>query len=460
MNNPTEHIQKQDNQFIHPWDNFQNLGNNQRTVVEKGDGIYIYDSQGNRLIDGPSGMWCVNIGHGRKEMAQAIYDQVMQLPFTSPWSMATSPAAQFSEVLAAEAPGDLNHVFLTTCGSTAVDSALRFVQFYNNYRSKPEKKKIISRLKGYHGSTYLSASVSGKERDKNYLDFATDLVHHIPAPHPLLKPDHMTDADFLDQCVADLENKIIELGADKVAVFVAEPILASGGVIVPPKGYHKRCLDVCHKYDVLYLSDEVVTSFGRLGHIFSSEAVFDIVPDIITTAKGLTSAYIPMGAFLVSDRLLNEFNNPDIESAIFSNGFTYSGHPVAAAAGLKNLEIIKRENLCENASEVGAYLQQRIKSLYDIPIVRDVRGLGLMCCVECELTKGADDLEMDYEIGERIDQHCQAMGLVVRPLANMCVISPPLIITKAQVDELVDILYKGVELAMHDCIADGKFKNV
>jgi len=211
MNNPTEHIQKQDNQFIHPWDNFQNLGNNQRTVVEKGDGIYIYDSQGNRLIDGPSGMWCVNIGHGRKEMAQAIYDQVMQLPFTSPWSMATSPAAQFSEALAAEAPGDLNHVFLTTCGSTAVDSALRFVQFYNNYRSKPEKKKIISRLKGYHGSTYLSASVSGKERDKNYLDFATDLVHHIPAPHPLLKPDHMTDAYFLDQCVADLENKIIEL---------------------------------------------------------------------------------------------------------------------------------------------------------------------------------------------------------------------------------------------------------
>ena len=460
MNNPISQVQKQDNLFIHPWDNFQNLGNNQRTVVEKGDGIYIYDSQGNRSIDGPSGMWCVNIGHGRKEMAQAIYDQVMQLPFTSPWSMTTSPAAQFSEALAAEAPGDLNHVFLTTCGSTAVDSALRFVQFYNNYRGKPEKKKIISRLKGYHGSTYLSASVSGKERDKNYLDFATNLVHHIPAPHPLFKPEQMTDADFLDQCVADLENKIIELGADKVAVFVAEPILASGGVIVPPKGYHKRCLDVCHQYDVLYISDEVVTSFGRLGHIFASEAVFDIVPDIITTAKGLTSAYIPMGAFLVSDRLLNEFNNPDLESAIFSNGFTYSGHPVAAAAGLKNLEIIKREKLCENAREVGAYFQQRIKSLYDIPIVRDVRGLGLMACVECELTKGADDLEMDYEIGERIDQHCQAMGLIVRPLANMCVLSPPLIITKAQVDDLVDILYKGVELAMQDCIADGTFKSV
>ena len=455
MSISTAQIQKQDNQFIHPWDNIQKLGDNKRTVVDRGDGIYIYDSDGNRLIDGPSGMWCVNIGHGREEMAQAIYDQVMALPHTSPWSMATSPAALFSEALAAEAPGDLNHVFFTTCGSTAVDSALRFVQFYNNYRGKPNKKKIIARLKGYHGSTYLSASVSGKERDKNQLDFATDLVHHIPAPHPLLKPAGMSEQDFLDQCVADLENKIIELGPDNVAIFVAEPILASGGVIIPPQGYHKRCLDVCRKHDVLYLSDEVVTSFGRLGHVFASEAVFDIVPDIITTAKGLTSAYIPMGAFLVSDRLLNEFNDPKAETAVFSNGFTYSGHPVAAVAGLKSLEIMKRENLCENARVVGDYLQQKLQVLYEIPIVRDVRGLGLMACVECELTRGADDLAMDQEIGNRIDRHCQDMGLIVRPLANMCVMSPPLVITKAQIDEMVNILYKGVEMAMQDCIDEG-----
>jgi len=450
MSANTADLKRSDNQFIHPWDDIVKLGNNERTVVDKGDGVYVYDSDGKRLLDGPAGMWCVNIGHGREEMARAVYDQIMQLPYTSPWSVATGPAAKFSEVLAAEAPGDLNHVFFTTGGSTAVDSALRFVQFYNNVRGKPEKKQIIARKKGYHGSTYLAASVSGKERDKNSLDFAEGLVHHIPAPHPLLKADGQSDAEFLDQCVADLENCILEVGADRCAVFVAEPILASGGVIVPPKGYHERCLEVCKKYDLLYLSDEVVTAFGRLGHCFASEAVFGIQPDIITTAKGLTSGYVPMGAFLVSDRLLKEIKQLGGDSAVFSNGFTYSGHPVAAIAGLKNLEIMKRENLFEHAREVGAYMQEQLQTLRDIPIVRDVRGLGLMACIECELQEGEDDLEMDYEIGNRIDAHCQALGLMVRPLVNMCVMSPPLTITVEQIDEMVGILRKGIELAMRD----------
>jgi len=450
MSSSTAELKRSDNQFIHPWDDIVKLGNNERTVVDKGDGVYVYDSDGKRLLDGPAGMWCVNIGHGREEMARAVYDQIMQLPYTSPWSVATGPAAKFSEVLAAEAPGDLNHVFFTTGGSTAVDSALRFVQFYNNVRGKPEKKQIIARKKGYHGSTYLAASVSGKERDKNSLDFAEGLVHHIPAPHPLLKADGQSDAEFLDQCVADLENCILEVGADRCAVFVAEPILASGGVIVPPKGYHERCLEVCKKYDLLYLSDEVVTAFGRLGHCFASEAVFGIQPDIITTAKGLTSGYVPMGAFLVSDRLLKEIKQLGGDSAVFSNGFTYSGHPVAAIAGLKNLEIMKRENLFEHAREVGAYMQEQLQTLRDIPIVRDVRGLGLMACIECELQEGEDDLEMDYEIGNRIDAHCQALGLMVRPLVNMCVMSPPLTITVEQIDEMVGILRKGIELAMRD----------
>ena len=460
MSANTADLKRSDNQFIHPWDDIVKLGNNERTVVDKGDGVYVYDSDGKRLLDGPAGMWCVNIGHGREEMAQAVYDQIMQLPYTSPWSLTTGPAAKFSEVLAAEAPGDLNHVFFTTGGSTAVDSALRFVQFYNNVRGKPEKKQIIARKKGYHGSTYLAASVSGKERDKNSLDFAEGLVHHIPAPHPLLKADGQSDTEFLDQCVADLESCILEVGADRCAVFVAEPILASGGVIVPPKGYHERCLEICKKYDLLYLSDEVVTAFGRLGHCFASEAVFGIQPDIITTAKGLTSGYVPMGAFLVSDRLLKEIKQLGGDSAVFSNGFTYSGHPVAAIAGLKNLEIMKRENLFEHAREVGAYMQEQLQTLRDIPIVRDVRGLGLMACIECELQEGEDDLEMDYEIGNRIDAHCQALGLMVRPLVNMCVMSPPLTITVEQIDEMVGILRKGIELAMRDLLEEkdhGKF---
>ena len=455
MSSETADLMYTDNQFIHPWEDIVKLGENKRTVVEKGDGVYVYDSDGKRLLDGPGGMWCVNIGHGRSEMAQAIYDQIMQLPYASPWSVTTGPAAQFSAALAAEAPGDLNHVFFTTGGSTAVDSALRFVQFYNNVRGMPKKKHIISHKKGYHGSTYLSASVSGKERDKSHLDHEENFIHHIPAPHSLWKAEHQSDAEFLDQCVNNLEQCILAIGPDLCAVFVTEPILASGGVIIPPQGYHQRCLEICRKYDMLYLSDEVVTSFGRLGHCFASEAVFGIQPDIITTAKGLTSAYVPMGAFLVSDRLLAEVSRCSGDSAVFSNGFTYSGHPVAAAAGLKNLEIMKREELFKHVQDVGPYLQQQLQTLRNIPIVSDVRGIGLMGCVECEINKGDDDLVMDYEIGNRIDKHCQALGLMVRPLVNMCVMSPPLTITREQIDEMIGILRQGIELAMRDLSDDG-----
>ena len=443
-------LKQRDNLFIHPWDDIVKLGGNQRTLLNKGEGVYVYDSEGNRLLDAPAGMWCVNIGHGREEMAQAIYDQVMALTYVSPWSMTTGPAAQFAADIVEQSPGDLNHVFFTTGGSTAVDSALRFMQFYNNMRGKRDKKHIIAQKRGYHGSTYLSGTVSGKERDKSNLDVVEGMVHHIEAPHPLYKPAGQSDADFLDACVANLENMIAEVGADKCAIFVAEPILASGGVIVPPEGYHQRCLEVCRKNDMLYLSDEVVTAFGRLGHCFASEAVFGIVPDIITTAKGLTSGYVPMGAFLVSDRLIQEIKERGGDSAVFSNGFTYSGHPVAAAAGIKNLEIMQREKLFEQVQETGPYLQQQLQALRDIPIVTDVRGLGLMGVVECELQQGGDDLDMDAELGSRIDRHCQSLGLIVRPLINMCVLSPPLTITKAQIDEMVSMLRQGILLAMED----------
>ena len=241
-------LKQQDNLFIHPWDDIAKIGNHRRTLLASGEGVYVKDSEGNRLLDAPAGMWCVNIGHGRKEMAQAIYDQVMSMDYVSPWYMTTGPAAEFAAMIGEQSPGDLNHVFFTTCGSTAVDSALRFVQFYNNVRGKPAKKHIISHKGGYHGSTYLGASVSGKQLDRKHLDFETRLIHHIDTPNPLHKPEGMSEAAFLDACVANLENMIAEVGADKCAVFITEPILASGGVIVPPEGYHQRCLEVCRKH--------------------------------------------------------------------------------------------------------------------------------------------------------------------------------------------------------------------
>jgi adenosylmethionine-8-amino-7-oxononanoate aminotransferase len=446
----TESIQKQDNQYLHPWEDVKKIGENKRTVIDNADGIYIEDSNGNRLLDAPAGMWCVNIGHRRQEMADAIAEQVMKLTYVSPWSLTSEPAAALAKELSRLTPGDLNHVFYTTGGSTAVDSALRFVWFRNNVLGKQEKKHIISRTSAYHGSTYLAASACGKPADKYFLDLKTDTFHHIPNPNLMDKPAGMSDEDYCDMRVADLENKILEIGSDKVAAFIAEPILASGGVLLAPEGYHAACLAVCRKYDVLYISDEVVTGFGRLGHFFASEAVFGIVPDIITCAKGLTSGYVPLGAFLVSDRLLESIDKeaPDI---VFSNGFTYSGHPVACTAALKNIEIMEREKIMEHVQEIEPYFQAQLATLRDIPIVTDVRGIGLMACVEChEHLEGDSTLEMKYAIGNRIDKHCQEYGLLVRPIINMCVMSPPLTITRPQIDELVDKLRKGIVAAMNE----------
>jgi putrescine aminotransferase len=452
----TAELQASDNYYLHPWEDLQKLGQNKRTIIGRAEGVYVYDTDENKLLDGPGGMWCVNVGHGREEIVQAVADQMRKMTYNSPWSLSNAPAAELADKLRELTPGDLNHVFYTTCGSTAVDSALRFCLFYNSYKGRPEKRHIISRENAYHGSTYLSGSCSGKERDKTFMTFETETVHHISAPHPYRRPEGMSVEDFKHAKVKELEDKILELGADKVACFIAEPILASGGVMVPPEGYQKACLEVCRRHDVLYISDEVVTGFGRLGHFFASEAVFGIVPDIITSAKGLTSGYVPMGAFFVSDRLLEEIGGSEAEGSVFSNGFTYSGHPVASAAALKNIEIMERENMMEHVREVGPYFQARLQELRDLPIVGDVRGMGLMACVECVISEDSKDpLMLDYEVGNRIDKHCQSLGLIVRPAINMCVMSPPLPITRAQIDELVGILRKGIELTTVDLRKEG-----
>jgi putrescine---pyruvate transaminase len=455
----TQDIQKLDNYFMHPWENVSTLGSQKRTVVARSEGVYVFDSDGNRLIDGPAGMWCVNVGHRRREIAEAIAAQALEMPYYSPWSVGNVPASLLAERLARLAPGDLNHAFFTTGGSTAVDSALRFMMFYNNCLGRPEKKHILSRVNAYHGSTYLSASCSGKGRDKNLLDFDTEKVHLLSDPNPYRRPAGMSVEAFRDGLVRELEDRILSLGPDRVGAFIAEPILASGGVIVPPEGYHRMCLEVCRKYDVLYISDEVVTAFGRLGHMFASQEVFGVDADMITLAKGITSGYVPLGAVLISDRLLDDIRRAGAEKAVFSNGFTYSGHPVACMAAMKNIDIIEGEGLLEHAREVGPYFQSRLRELAELPIVGDVRGMGLMGCVECVLGEGhQDELSVAYAVGDRIDRHCQRLGLIVRPLVNMCVMSPPLPITREQIDDMVGILRQGIERTMADLRQEGLWK--
>lgn len=428
------------NHQLHPWAAMDAWRGYDNILVDRAEGIYLTDGKGRKLLDGPAGMWCMQIGYGREEMVEAIADQVRKLPYTSPFTNTTEPSAILAKKLAELAPGDLNNVFFTTGGSTAVDTALRTMHFMNNRLGRPDKKIVIAREKGYHGSTYLAHTVTGKERDKTRFDTEKRLVRFLPDVNPYRRPDGMSVEDWCDEKVADLERMIADVGADKIGAFIAEPILASGGVIVPPPGYHRRTFDICKANDILYISDEVVTGFGRLGEWFASETVFDIQPDMITCAKGITSGYLPLGACLISDRVMENCADPD-DPVLFSNGYTYSGHPVACAAALKNLEIMEDEGILAHVREISPHFQQRLKALSRFSIVGDARGMGLLGCIEGK----AEDLEAERQLGQMIDDACEERGLLVRPLINMAVFSPPLIITHAQIDEMFDILEQALE---------------
>ena len=431
---------------LHPWHSM-GVERSNYMVASKAEGIYIFNKDGKRFIDGPGGMWSTNIGYGRQEMADAIAEQVVTLPFSNPWSSTTEQSAKLAGKLAEESPGDLNNVFFTTGGSTAVDTAIRFSWFYNNLRGKNNKKQIIARQKGYHGSTFLSSSVSGKERDKSFMDMGNTRVHFLGNVNPFIRPKEMTEKTWCDEKVNEFSDLVESLGAENIAAFIAEPILASGGVIVPPNGYHARCLEICRKNDILYISDEVVTAFGRLGEFFASKKIFDIEPDIITVAKGITSGYVPLGGVLISDRLMEKIKSEENSSVMFSNGFTYSSHPVSCAAALKNIEIMEREDIFGHVRSVAPYFQNRLRKFAEFDIVGDVRGMGLLGCIEGIVSTDIDEnkqLEIDYEFGSRMDKKCEAKGLIVRPLINMCVFSPPLTITIEQIGELFDIIEESL----------------
>jgi adenosylmethionine-8-amino-7-oxononanoate aminotransferase len=444
--------------LVQPWPFAGAIGTESRGFVTDGDGIYITDGEGRRLIDGPAGMWCTNLGHRRAELAQVMYDQAIALSYNTPWYTMSSPSAELAERLAGHAPGDLSHVFLTTGGSSAVETALRFMQFFNNVRGRREKKLILSRGGAYHGSTYLSASLNGRPRDRDWMDGADDLVVKLTSPNPFRRPAGVSKEGFADFLVEEFRETVARIGADKIGAFVGEPIQASGGVIVPPANYLPRIRQICRENEILYISDEVVTGFGRLGHVFASNDVFGIDPDMITFAKGVTSGYFPLGGVMISQAMLETLRRSNHPDAMFGHGLTYSSHPIGCAVALKNLDLLEGGVLA-HARIVGPYFQQQMKTLEALPLVGEVRGAGLMACVECVADRESNDpLQLDKDVGKRIDAHCQALGLLVRPLINMCVMSPPLIITREQVDDLVGILREGILLTMDDLRREGVWR--
>jgi putrescine aminotransferase len=449
-----DHREQFNRHLLHPWGDLPNLGEDESTtLIVRGEGAYVYDEHGHRLLDGPAGMWCMQTGYGRREIADAVSAQIMQLGYATAFTVIHPKEVELAARIAAHTPGDLNRIFFTTGGSTAVDSALRLCQLANNIKGRPQRKHILSRDQAYHGSTFLSASVTGKERDKTAMDTWQENVHFLSAPCQYHHKVDISEQDFCDFLIDELEAKILQLGSDNVMCFIAEPVLGSGGVIVPPQDYNRRCWEVVKKHGIVYIADEVVTAFGRLGHWFASQEVFGVVPDIITFAKGVTSGYVPLGGFAVSDSFLAEISGDSARGNIYSNGYTWSGNPVSCAAALASWDIIESENLLAHVREVGPYFQAQLRTLLDIPLVGDVRGIGLMAAIEMRVENDAHGealLAQDYAIGELVDHYCHQFGLLVRPFINVCIMSPPLIITVEQIDEMVSALRQALLLAQAD----------
>ncbi|MGV8951707.1 MAG: aminotransferase [Cypionkella sp.] len=441
---------------LHPWTNFGPFEAEGSLVIARGKGARLWDADGREYFDAVGGMWCTNIGLGRREMADAIAEQAERLAFSNTFvDMTNDPSARLAAKLSELAPGDLNRVHFTTGGSTAVDTAVRSVAYYQHVRGYPDKTDIVAREQSYHGSTYLTQSVGKRDGDRiEEFRYKTEGIHHLRCPNPYRRPEGMSEAQFCDELIAEFEALIARVGADRIGGFIAEPIQASGGIIIPPEGYLRRIWEICQRHEILFIADEVVTAFGRIGHWFASLAEFGVQPDMITSAKGLTSGYLPLGALILSDRIWQVMAEGG--QRWFTTGLTYSGHPVSCAAGLKNIEIMEREELLANATRVGAYFQSRMQALEALPLIGNVRGRGLMLCVESVSDKATKvPLPDGVNESKRISNVAEELGLIVRPMGHLNVMSPPLIITEADVDFIAETLETAISRVTDDLTREG-----
>ncbi|AYN93462.1 aspartate aminotransferase family protein [Pseudomonas sp. LTJR-52] len=435
------------NHHLPPFTDYKQLNAKGSRIITRAEGIYLWDSDDNRILDGMAGLWCVNVGYGREELVQAATRQMRELPYYNLFfQTAHPPAIELAKAIADIAPEGMNHVFFTGSGSESNDTVLRMVRHYWATKGQPQKKIIIGRWNGYHGSTVAGVSLGGMKALHEQGDLPIPGIEHIDQPYWYGEGGDMSPDEFGIRIADQLEQKILELGEDKVAAFIAEPIQGAGGVIVPPDTYWPRIREILAKYDILFISDEVICGFGRTGEWFGSQH-YGMTPDLMPIAKGLTSGYIPMGGVIVRDEIVEVLN----QGGEFYHGFTYSGHPVAAAVALENIRLLRDEGIIERVkSETAPYLQKCWQTLADHPLVGEARGVGLVAALELVQDKRTRARFTGREAGMICREHCFRNGLIMRAVGDTMIISPPLVITPAQIDELMVLVRKCLDLTAAD----------
>jgi len=436
---------------LHPFTDHNELRAAGTRMIVRADGAYIYDSEGNAILDGMAGLWCVALGYGRKELAEVAYEQMLELPYYNSFFKCSTPTpVLLAQKLAELAPKSVNQVFFGSSGSESNDTALRLVRHYWALEGKPGKNIIISRKNAYHGSTVAGVSLGGMEHMHGQLGGAVPNILHVMMPYAfeLAEPGESEEVFGLRAAKA-VEDAILEAGPENVAAFIGEPVMGAGGVKIPPKNYWSEIQRICRKYDVLLMLDEVITGYGRTGNWFAAQT-YGIEPDTITTAKGLTSGYLPLSALLVGDRVASTLVEKGGE---FYHGYTYSGHPVACAVGLRNIEIIEREGLVERVrTDTGPYFEQALKErISGHPLVGETRAIGLMGAIEIVKDKATRQRYLPSgSAAVVVRDHAIANGLMLRATGDTMILSPPLIWTRETIDTACGLVLKALDLALVD----------
>lgn len=425
---------------VHPYSNLDAHASRGPTVITRGEGCYVYDEHGKRYLEGMSGLWCASLGFSEKRLVKAAIDQLNALPYYHLFNHRSHPPGiALAEALTAIAPAGLNHVLFANSGSEANDAAVKLVWYYNNLLGRPKKKKIISRLYGYHGVTVASGSLTGLVHVHRDFDLPLPGILHTDCPsHYHFGLPGESEADFTRRITDNLEQMILREGPETVAAFIAEPVNGSGGVIVPPAGYFERVQAILKKHDVLFIVDEVITGFGRTGNMFGAET-YDLRPDMMTVAKGLSGAYQPISGLLLTDAIHDAMKAGSRKHGAFAHGLTYAAHPVAAAVALETLNIYRDRDIVGHVREMSPHLFGRLNALADHPLVGQVRGAGLLAAVEIVADKaGKKPFEPVAGMGAWIQARAMEYGVIVRAIANCVALCPPLIAERAHLDELVD----------------------